>query len=72
VPAKLSDIKRAVTALGFTLEPPKRGSHWKVRRGGRSYPIPAHNGLKEEIQDPYIRGLCRFLGIELEEFRKRL
>lgn len=74
MPAKLSDIKRAVVALGHALEAPRAGgSHWKVRgRGGGCYPIPAHNGLKEQIPDPYIRGLCRFLGVEFEEFRKRL
>jgi hypothetical protein len=73
VPAKFSAIKREVLAMGLTVEPPRGGgSHWKVRGRNGSYPIPAHNGLKGEIPDQYIRGLCRFLGVDFEEFRKRL
>lgn len=73
MPAKLSAIKRVVQALGYTLEPPRGGgSHWKVSWAGGSYPIPAHNGLKEQIPDHYVRALCRNIGIDYEEFRRRL
>ena len=75
MPARLSAIKRAITDLnkGFTLEPPRSGgSHWKVVGPSGCYPIPAHNGLKEQIPDQYIRALCRFIGEDFSEFRARL
>ena len=31
-----------------------------------------HNGMKTEIPDEYIRGICRAFGIDLDEFKKRL
>jgi hypothetical protein len=73
LPARLSAIKREVEARGFTIQPPSGGgSHWKVVRKGGCYPLPAHNGLKEEISDFYIRAMCRFLGIDFQEFRRSL
>lgn len=72
MPARFSAIKRAVEALGYSVEPPNGGSHWKVRTKSGCYPIPAHNGLKEEIPDVYIRGLCRFIKVDFEYFRRRL
>ena len=52
-----------------------KGKHpWKAQRksDGKTYPIPAHNGLKTEISDEYIRGLCRCFGLDETEFRKLL
>jgi hypothetical protein len=73
VPARFSAIKREVQALGFTLEPPRGGgSHWKVMGPRGCFPIPAHNGLKGQVPDRYIQSLCRFLGVDFEEFRRRL
>ena len=59
--------------FSIRIEKPSTGSHWKaVRAGSRPYPIPAHNGIRSEISDLYIRGLCRNFGIEDAEFRKHL
>jgi hypothetical protein len=72
VPASLRALKRAVETLGGTVDEPKSGSHWKARRAGICYPIPAHNGLKTEISDRYINGLCRALGIDPAALRAAL
>jgi hypothetical protein len=36
------------------------------------YPLPAGNGLRTEIGDNYIKGLCRKLGIDPDDFLKKL
>jgi hypothetical protein len=74
MPPRLRDLKRALELqAGFRVEEPRSGSHWKVRGpGGKSYPIPAHNGLKTEISEVYVRGLCRTFGLDEAEFRKLL
>lgn len=65
MPARLRDLTRALETLGILVERPKGGSHFKaIRADGRKYTIPAHNAEKTEIGDQYIRGLCRFLGID--------
>jgi len=70
MPAKLRDIVRALEAMGGTVEPSKGGSsHWKATRNGTVYPLAAHNGLKSEISDLYIKGLCRCFGLDEREFR---
>jgi len=61
MPPCLRDVKRALEKQGGTAEPPNDGSHWKARLGGDCYPIPAHNGLKTQIADRWINGLCRRL-----------
>lgn len=72
MPAKLADIVRAAKAHGLSVEKPKSGSHWKVKSGSKSYPIPAHNALKSQISDVYIAGLCRCFAIDLDTFKKSL
>ena len=73
MPARFRDIIRLVVEFGGEIEEPKSGSHWKAKRlGFGSYPIPAHNGPKTEIDDCYIRGLCRSLQFDEVEFRKKL
>lgn len=72
MPARLKDIERALAAFGAVLELPNRGSHYKVVRGSETYPLPAHNGTKTEIDDWYIRGLCRQFGFDEKEFRRKL
>jgi hypothetical protein len=73
MPARFGDIARAVKAFGATVEePPSGGSHYKVCKGGAVFPITAHNGLKSEISNIYLRGLCRFLGCTLDDFKKEL
>lgn len=39
---------------------------------GAMYPLPAGNGLRTEIGDNYIKGLCRKLGIDPDDFLKKL
>jgi len=70
--APLRDIVRAFEAMGGVVESPKKGSHWKAKMGGKSYPLPAHNGERSEIRDLYIKGLCRCFDIDESEFRKKL
>jgi len=73
VPARLSNIKRVLEAMGATIEEPSSGSHWKVRMDGMPmYPIPAHNGLRSEISDGYIKRMCSNFKIDYEEFRRKL
>ncbi|WP_242335322.1 hypothetical protein [Anaeromyxobacter sp. SG66] len=70
MPARLNDIKRALAALAIAVEEPNKGSHYKaIRADGRKYTIPAHNGGKTMIGDEYIRGLCRFLEIDIQRFK---
>lgn len=74
MPARLRDIQRAVKALGIEVTSPRGPHPWKAHRksDGVSYGIPAHNGLKTEISDKYIRGLCRAFGIDETQLRKLL
>jgi hypothetical protein len=73
MPARPRDIKRALEARGVRVDEPTKGSHWKaVGSGGKVYPVPAHNGLKTEIGDEYIRGICRAFGFDFAEFRREL
>ncbi len=73
MPARLRDIKRVLEALGVFVEEPTSGSHWKARGAdGKTYPIPAHNGLKEEVSDIYIRALCRSFELDEKSFRSKL
>jgi len=61
--ARFSKVKKACEKREAVVTPPKRGSHWKVKREGqRSFPLPAHNGSKSEITDHYIRALWRNFG----------
>jgi len=75
MPARARDLRRALEALGATLEP-RSGrsgtSHWMATLGGVSYPIPLHNGLKTEVPDVYIRGVCRALGLNEAQLRAKL
>lgn len=73
MPPRLREIVKAVKQFDVEIEKPKSGSHWKARREGyQMYPIPAHNGLKTEIPDKYIAGMCRALGIDEAELRELL
>lgn len=73
MPARLRDIKRALTKRGIqVLEPKGGGSHWKATNGQVTYPIPSHGGLHGEITDVYIKGLCRAFGFDLAEFKRDL
>lgn len=43
-----------------------------LTEGERTYPIPAHNGEKTEIDDVYINEFCDQYGIDRDEFRSKL
>lgn len=64
MPERLGKLAKKVRPYGVLLEKPKSGSHYKFVRDGVRYPISAHNGLKTEIPDLYIRGLCRTFDID--------
>jgi hypothetical protein len=72
MPARLARIVAVAESFGISVERPSRGSHWKAKKPGyRTYPIPAHNGLRSEISDFYIAGFCRAFEIDLAEFKNR-
>lgn len=55
---RLADIKRILESMGYTVEPGAK--HWKVASpDGLCYPVPAHNGLRSELDKVYLRGLIR-------------
>lgn len=71
MPTRLRKLKKNAKKLGAVLEDPNGGSHYKFRReDGRMYPVPAHNGLKSEIPDVYIRRLAVFLGTTYDDLVK--
>ena len=73
MPARFRDIVRVLGEYGVRIEEPRTGSHWKaISKSGLSFRITAHNGLKSEIPDVYIRGICRTFEIDLAEFKKKL
>lgn len=73
MPARLGDIVRALGSLGVRVDEPSKGSHWKAQKAGcRVYTLPAHNGKKTQIDDKYIRAMCRSLGLDEDEFRRLL
>lgn len=73
MPAKLSDIERALKKFGVALRKPKKGSHFRATADGKGmYPLTGHNGLKSDIPDVYVKGLCRNFDIDYDEFKKLL
>lgn len=72
MPARLRDIKRVAAASGIECITPKGTSHWKFKSAHGSYVIPAHNGLKTEITDRYIRAFCKAFGFDFDSFLRSL
>lgn len=74
MPARLREFVAAAGHFGFELDDSKKGKHcYKLRRPGeRPYTVPAHNGLKTEIGDEYLKAFCRQYGIDLSEFLSKL
>jgi hypothetical protein len=72
MPARLRDVARVLRTYGIDVREPTSGSHWKATNGATSYPLPAHDGLKEELSDVYLRKLCRAFGLDYAEFRAKL
>jgi predicted RNA binding protein YcfA (HicA-like mRNA interferase family) len=62
-------VVRVAQALGAEYKTPKRGSHHKLKLPNkRSYPVPAHNGLKSKVQACYVKKLCKTAGWDFDEF----
>ena len=74
MPARFWKVGRALKACGIeSLSRGGKGSHVILINGsGKTYPVSLHNGAKTEISDVYVRGICRFFGIEYEELMKNL
>lgn len=75
MPARLNALIRALQERGIVVEPPRSGgSHWKARRpdGGACYQLPAHNGLRTELPDVYVRGVARHFDIDFQDFKRSL
>lgn len=73
MPARVRDLKRALEQHGILYEnPPGGGSHGRFTDGRTVYPVPARNGLKTEVGDVYIRGVCRCFGLDLAELKNAL
>ena len=59
MPTRFGNLIRALDHFAVTVEP-ARGSHWKATKAGFGcYIIPAHKGTKQELDDVYLRGVCR-------------
>lgn len=72
MPMRLGDLADRLKSHGVKLERPSSGSHWKfVGPGGRTYPVPAHNGLRTELPDVYVRGAHRAFGIAYSKGEKK-
>jgi len=70
MPARFSAIKWVLEhRYGCTVTHANTGSHFIVTRPDwqRPYPVTAHNGLKSQIGDDYIRGLARLLKVSFRE-----
>jgi len=73
VAARLRDLIKALAACGIAVTPPANGSHWKAKKpGARTFVIPAHNGDRTQVDDNYIRALCRNFGLDVDEFKRKL
>jgi hypothetical protein len=74
MPARVREIIAVCAAFGILVEKPKGGgSHWKAKRDGcRTFPIPASNAERTEIDDKYIRALCRNFDLSYEDVKTRL
>ena len=74
MPARYQRLRAALAKLGVRVsERSGKGSHVVVDDGkGHSYPLPLHHGIKTELSDVYVRGLCRVLELDYEELRKHL
>jgi hypothetical protein len=73
MPVRFRDLKRALAAFGVEVrDSPGGGSHYHAVKDGRTFPITAHNGLKSELPDGYVRGVCATFGIDPKELRKKL
>lgn len=70
MPYPVRDVKRAAEQRGAEYSTKQgKGSHAVFKLpDGRMYTIPATYGLKTEIGDVYIRGLCKEFGWDKAKF----
>ena len=66
---RLSKLAQLLKQYDIAIEPGSKHFHAR-RKGYGVYAIPAHNGLKSEIANVYLRGLCRHFDIDLETLLK--
>ena len=67
MPLRLNKLAKALRRSGVSVEKPKGGSHWKAKRDDvGTYSIPAHNGMKTEIPDVYVKKCCVFFGLDYD------
>jgi hypothetical protein len=63
MPMRLSKLGQWLKQHNIVIAPASK--HFAARKDGFPvYPIPAHNGLKTEIPDKYLKGLCKHFGID--------
>lgn len=75
MPARLRSLCEVLRGYGIQGVSRTKGSHHIFHHPsgkGRPYPIPAHNGMKTEIPDVYIRGICRAFALDYEQVKRRL
>jgi hypothetical protein len=73
VPARYKDFVRVVTReYGFTVVPGGKHNVKLEKPGCRTYALPTHNGLKDEMSDIYINAFCRQYNIDPKELRAKL
>lgn len=63
MPMRLQALGQWLQQHGITID--KASRHFCARKPGhRMYPIPAHNGMRSEISDVYLKKLCKHFGID--------
>ncbi|GMV44040.1 MAG: hypothetical protein AMXMBFR64_57560 [Myxococcales bacterium] len=72
MPYRLRDVKRHLEARGVAVVEAGGRHPYRAERDGKVYPIPAHNGLKSELADVFIRGVCRCFGLDQDAFFRDL
>lgn len=72
MPARVSQLKKVLKPTGIVLDTPTRGSHWRFKFNGISFPVPGGNGLKTQVSDVYIKQLCKTFGLDFKVIKAKL
>lgn len=73
MPGRVRDLNRVLFAYGIWYETaPGGGSHARYKNGTDTYPVPASNGERTELDDVYIRACCRKFGLDFKEIKKKM
>ncbi len=73
MPARLAKLVSWLERKGIPVEKPTSGSHWKARfPDGSVFPLPAHNALRTEISDEYLRKVAKRLNLTLADLLREL